>query len=133
MKSTRLASHHLISASRAKSESARKMMRTSGQTARSLRHDPRDLLDRTRRSIDVRRPQLRRQQVITAEDVQRQLAVAVVVTVEEPPLLMPVQRIVSGVEIENDLLGRRLVCATICRHRGFLEPLQKSLRHYDFR
>jgi hypothetical protein len=29
--------------------------------------------------------------------------------VEEAPLLMAVQRVIGGVEVENDLLGRRLV------------------------
>src|SRR3984893_4440649 len=42
-----------------------------------------------------------------AEDVERQVAVAVVITVEEALLLMPVQGVVSGVEIEDDLLWRR--------------------------
>jgi hypothetical protein len=74
-----------------------------------LRHDPRDLLDRTRRGIDVGRPQLRRQQVTSAEDVQRQIAVAVVIAVKEPPFLMPMQRIVRGIEINDDFPGRRLV------------------------
>ena len=37
------------------------------------------------------------------------MAVAVVVAVEEPPLLMPVQRVVGGVEVEHDLLRRALV------------------------
>src|SRR5947209_9495371 len=44
-----------------------------------------------------------------AEDVQRQIAIAIVVAVKEPPLLMPVQRIVGGIEIEDDLLWRMLV------------------------
>ena len=38
-----------------------------------------------------------------AEDVQRQIAVAVVIAVKEAALLMAVQRIVGGVEIEGDL------------------------------
>ena len=42
-----------------------------------------------------------------AEDVQRQVAVAAVVTVEEPALLLAVHRIVGGVEVEDDLGGRR--------------------------
>ena len=41
-----------------------------------------------------------------AEDVERQIAEAVVIAVEEPPLLMAMQRIVSGVEIERDLRRR---------------------------
>ena len=44
-----------------------------------------------------------------AEDIERQIAVTVVITVEEPTLLMAMQRIVSGIEVENDPLERRLV------------------------
>jgi hypothetical protein len=40
--------------------------------------------------------------------VQRQIAVTVVIAVEEPPLLMSVQRIIRGIEVENDLLERCL-------------------------
>ena len=42
----------------------------------------------------------------TAEDVERQIAVAVVVAVEEPTFLVPVQRIVGRIEVEHDLLRR---------------------------
>ena len=45
-------------------------------------------------------------EVAAAEHVERQVAVAVVVAVEEPPLLVAVQRVVGGVEIEHDLLRR---------------------------
>ena len=44
-----------------------------------------------------------------AKDVQRQIAVAVVIAVKEAAFLMPVQRIIGSVEIENDLLRRVLV------------------------
>src|SRR5437588_8026437 len=44
-----------------------------------------------------------------AEDVQRQIAIAIVVAVKEPTLLMPVQRIVGGSEIGDDLLWRMVV------------------------
>jgi hypothetical protein len=71
-----------------------------------LADDARYLLDRAGRGVDVRAPELRRQQVAAAEDVERQVAVAVVVAMKEPPLLMPVDRIVSGVEVEHDLLRR---------------------------
>ncbi len=40
------------------------------------------------------------------EDVQRQIAVTIVVTVEEPILLLAVQRIVGRVEVDDDLLRR---------------------------
>ena len=39
-----------------------------------------------------------------AEDVQRQITVAIVIAVEEAPLLMPVQRIIGGVQVQHDLL-----------------------------
>ena len=59
--------------------------------------------------VDVGAAQLGRQQVPAAEHVERQVAVAVVIAVEEAAFLMPVQRIVGGVEIEDDLLRRSLV------------------------
>lgn len=76
---------------------------------RFCRDNPFDLRDAARAGVDVRRPQLGRQQMPAAEHVQRQIAVAVVIAVEEAPLLMPVQRVVGGVEIEDDLLRRSLV------------------------
>ena len=44
-----------------------------------------------------------------AEHIERQIAVAVVIAVEEPPLLFAVQGIIGRIEVENDLLGRSLV------------------------
>ena len=41
-----------------------------------------------------------------AKHIERQIAVAVVIAVEESPFLLPVQRIVGGVEIEGDLRRR---------------------------
>ena len=46
------------------------------------------------------------QQVPPAEDVERQVAVALVVAVEEPAFLLSVQRIIGGIEIERDLRRR---------------------------
>jgi hypothetical protein len=66
---------------------------------------------------------------------------------EEPTLLMPVQRVVGGVEIENDPLGRRLVrleeegdeqaldrhrvvadlVVAARRHRRVFEPVERAL------
>jgi hypothetical protein len=59
--------------------------------------------------VDVRAPELGREQVPATEHVQRQIAVAVVIAMEEAALLMPVQRVIRGVEVENDFLGWRLV------------------------
>src|ERR1700728_2172228 len=80
-----------------------------GPARPDLRDDPRDLLDRAGAAIDVRPPQLGRQQMPAAEHIQRQVAVTVVVAVEEPALLVAVQRVVGGVEVENDLSGRLCV------------------------
>src|SRR5215216_2699189 len=109
MKSTLLASHQVISASRAKPESARTIMRAIGQLSR---------ICATIRAISSTAPaaasmlagrSLVASQITAAEDVQRQIAVAIVIAVEEPPLLVPVQRVVGGVEINDNLLGRGLM------------------------
>ena len=47
--------------------------------------------------------------MLAAEDVERQIAVTVVVAVEEPPLLAPVQRVVGGVQIEHQPRRRTLM------------------------
>src|SRR5271170_943948 len=47
-------------------------------------------LQRTSRTVDVGRPQLRRQKLVAAEDVKRQVAVAIVIAVEETTLLVAV-------------------------------------------
>ena len=74
-----------------------------------LADDARDLLDRAGRGVDVGAAQLGRQQMPAAEDVERQVAVAVVIAVEEAAFLVAVQRIVGGVEIEDDLRRRLAV------------------------
>ena len=86
-----------------------------------LPDNPRDLRDAARAGVDVGGAQLGRQQMPAAEHVQRQIAVAVVIAVEEAPLLMPVQRVVGGVEIEDDLLRRSLVRLQEQRHRQRLD------------
>src|SRR4051794_11375878 len=45
-----------------------------------------------------------------AEDVKRQVAMTVVIAVEEAALLMPMDRVISRVQIEHDLLRRPLMC-----------------------
>ena len=74
-----------------------------------LRHEPCDFLDRPGAGVDARPPQLGDQQMVTAEDIERQVAVAAIVAVEEPALLRAVQRVVSRIQVEHDLLGRRPV------------------------
>ena len=69
----------------------------------------------------IRRAQPRTQQVFPTEDVQWQVAVAFVIAVEEPSLLLPMQRIVRGVYIQDHLL-RRL-------RMRFHKHLQQQLVH----
>ena len=81
-------------------------MRTRGQLAADLRDDARHFLDRPGAGVDVGRRSFAAKQVPAAEDVERQVAVAVVIAVEEATFLMPVQRVVGGIEIEDDLPRR---------------------------
>ena len=103
-KSTRCASHQAISASRAKPLSARSNP-NPGPAGADLPDNARDLLKGAGRGVDVGAAQPGRQQVPAAEDVERQVAVGVVVAVEEAALLMPVQGNVGRVEVEDDLPG----------------------------
>ena len=82
-------------------------MRTRGQRGADAAGDARDLLHRSGGGVDVGAPELGRQQMPAAEDVERQVAVAVVVAVEKAPLLVSVQRHVGGVQVEDDLPRRR--------------------------
>ena len=74
--------------------------------AADLGHDPRHLLDGPSRGIDVGPPQPGRQQMTAAEDMGRQVAIAVVIAVEEPAFLMSMQRIIRRIEVEDDLRQR---------------------------
>ena len=98
------------------------MIFTSGQRSRELGNDAAHFFHTTRSRIPVGRTQPRTQQLVACEDIQRQVAVAVVVAVpphgrrpvrgdpgEEPLRLMAVERDVGGVQVEHDLGGRRVV------------------------
>jgi len=69
-------------------------------------HDPRDLLHAARAGVDVRGPKLGRQKVPAAKNIERQITVAVVITVEEAALLVTVHWVVGGIQIKNDLPWR---------------------------
>ena len=113
-----------------------------------LGDEARHLLDGARRRVDVGVAQLGTEQVAAAENVERQVAVAVVVAVEEAAFLVTVQRIVGRIEVEHDLarrLGMRLQehvheqafdgagvmaeAMVACRRCGrrVLEPVQRRL------
>ena len=69
----------------------------------NLRHDAPDLRQTAEGGIMVGFPQPRAKNVFAAEDVQRQIAVVVVVSVKEASFLLAVQRQVRGVHIQHDL------------------------------
>ena len=77
-----------------------------GPALTDLGNDACDLLRGAGGGVDIRAPELGGQQVAAAEDIQRQVAVAVIVAVEEAPFLVAVERVVRGIEIEDDPLGR---------------------------
>lgn len=76
----------------------------AGQSARPPR--------RCRAGVDIGGAQLGRQQMPAAEHVQRQIAVAVVIAVKEAALLMPVQRVVGGVERSRMICSGGRLCAS---------------------
>lgn len=49
------------------------------------------------------------QQMAATENVERQVTIPVVIAVEEAAFLVAMQRVVGGVEVEDDLLGRGCV------------------------
>ena len=59
--------------------------------------------------VDVAGSQVGRHEFVAGEDVQRQKAVMVVVTVKEPLLLFAVNSVVRGVEVEDQVFGRLLM------------------------
>ena len=58
-------------------------------------------------SVDLGRPQIGDRQLLAAKYVQRQKAVMVIISMEKAPFLAAMDRHVGGVEVENDLFGRR--------------------------
>ena len=74
--------------------------------AANLPDDAFELLDAAGRGILIRLAQPRTQQMLAAEDVQRQVTVATVVAVTESPFLMTVQRVVGRIEVEPELARR---------------------------
>lgn len=75
-----LAPHHVIEASRVTSASARGTTSTSGRSSSNCDTIP-YLPSRNRRTVDVRPPQLRSRKMTAAEDIQRQMAMAVATAV----------------------------------------------------
>ena len=69
--------------------------------------------------VDLRRAKIGDQQLIAAEDIQRQEALLVIVAMEKPALLSPMHGIIGGIEIQDQPVGW-------CRERGD-ELLQEDL------
>ena len=69
----------------------------------NLRHNSSNFLQTPERGIVIGFPQSRAQNVLAAKDIQRQIAILVVVAVEQPPFLFAVQRQVRGVHVQNNL------------------------------
>src|SRR5690625_3737497 len=81
------------------------MIFTSGGLA-DLGDDALHLLKSAAAGIDISPAQPGCQQMITAEDIERQIAVAVIVAVEEAPFLLTADQIVRRIQIEYNLSGR---------------------------
>jgi len=69
-----------------------------------VRNDALDFLHRAFGGVHAGRPQLGRQQMAPAKNIERQITVAVVIAVEEPPFLVPVDWVIGGIEIKDDLV-----------------------------
>ena len=74
-----------------------------------LRDDQGDLFLGAGRGVDVRGPEFRQQQLPAAENIKRQIAVAFVIAVKEPALLIAVDGIVGRVEVKDNALRRGCV------------------------
>ena len=59
--------------------------------------------------VTITATQVTDQQMATAEDVQRQEAVVIVVAVEEVTLLFIMQRRIGGIEVQDQAFGRSIM------------------------
>src|SRR6185503_8436855 len=93
-----------------------------------LTDDALDLLHRPGAGVDVGAAQLGGQEMPAAEDVERQVAVAIVVAVKEAALLMAMDRVVGRVQVQDDVargLGPESVEEEVDKHgldRGRVMP-----------
>ena len=88
--------------------------------------DADQMLKQPGRGVDVRGPQQSQQGMIATEDVQRQIAVGIVIAMEETPELMAVQRIVGGIDIQHDLFGRHEVLLQEGVYQEAVDGIQAS-------
>jgi hypothetical protein len=73
----------------------------------NVTHDAIKLFDGSQAGINVRRPKARAKQVITTKNVQRQKTIILIVAVEEAARLMTVNRVICGIQIQNDFFRWR--------------------------
>src|SRR5205823_12578133 len=86
-----------------------------GRPRRSnLRHDSLYFLHAAEGRVMIGFAQTRAEYVFSAEDVQRQIAIVVVIAMEEPTLLLAVQRQVGSLHIQDDL--RRSLVVRLDEH-----------------
>ena len=78
-----------------------------GPAPADLRNDPRHLFNRARAGVDIGPAQLGAKKVSPAKNIQRKVTIGFVVAMKEAPLLLTMQRIIGGIEVEGDLAGRR--------------------------
>ena len=83
--------------------------------------------------IDVRRPQVADQQLIAAEDIERQKAVVVIIAVEKATLLAAVHRIVRTIEVQHQFLRRLVIGGDEALHQRLMRrpspaPVRRPLQ-----
>jgi hypothetical protein len=65
--------------------------------------------------------------MLAAKDVQRQIAVMTIVAMEEAPLLLPMYRIISAIEIEHNALGNLHITVQKEIHKQSLDRFRTML------
>jgi hypothetical protein len=70
----------------------------------NLRHDTLYLLPAAERGVVVGFSQPRTQYLLAAKNIQREIAIVVIVAVEESPLLLAMQRQIGGIHVQHDLI-----------------------------
>ena len=114
-------SHQRSKRQRQKPESPRKMILTFGHACRSRATSNFNTAQACRAASMLAGPQIRHQQLLAAEHVERQETVIAVVTVEERALLLAMHPIIRGIKIQDQFGGRR--------RKGGDELLHEHLMH----
>ncbi len=97
------------------------MIRTPGQGLAELFDQQRQDRPGMLGAVDLAGSQIANQQTLAAEHIQWQETVVVVIAVEEPAFLLAMHRIVGGIEVEDQLLGRHLERCDEGLHQGLVD------------